>query len=424
MLSTGARRNPHVHHDHVEDRDWISSSAIANSVSGMVRPRALAVLRLMDRGLFLHRCELPQPRPWHRGDLGSLVVAGTSPATTGRDVRLVQYVRNCCSIRSVLQSTMLPLVNRASGSKTMTLNRVFRCMAFGSMNFLHIATTLAQPAFNEGRSPLWQTPNVPTPATPGSSEPKALVNPINRLPMPPKEWPWSAIGRVNVTNQGFCTGTLVAPRIVITAAHCLVVARTNSWVKPDDVHFVAGLIPPAGYMGHSIAESFVASPDFKCTLEDCPLSYSAGVPSRGIPLHMIKTDWAIIKLKNELSVRPIPIEAIHDADFSRTGDAQIVLPGFGADRPFLLAAHKGCSVKIDAPELGSGSLTHRCETFLGGSGSPVLLMRNGRVSLIGIATAVPRLANTPNASGRTAGFGVSAVEFAAATGTMVPPTGQ
>jgi hypothetical protein len=45
--------------------------------------------------------------------------------------------------------------------------------------------------------------------------------------------------------------------------------------------------------------------------------------------------------------------------------AQIVLAGVGADRPFLLAAHKGCSAKTDAPELGSGSLTHGCETFSG-----------------------------------------------------------
>jgi protease YdgD len=177
-------------------------------------------------------------------------------------------------------------------------------------------------------------------------------------------------------------------------------------------------------LGYSIAASFITSPDFKYTLEDCPISYSPGVPHQELPPHMIKADWAIITLKNELSVRPIPIEAIHDADFLSTGDTQIVLPGFGADRPFLLAAHIGCSAKIDAPEFGSGSLTHWCETFQGGSGSPVLLMRNGRVSLIGIATVWPRLATTPNTRGTTLGYGVSAAEFAAATGAMMTPTGQ
>ena len=44
---TGARRNPRGHHDHAGDCYWITSSAVANSVSGMVRPSALAVFMLM-----------------------------------------------------------------------------------------------------------------------------------------------------------------------------------------------------------------------------------------------------------------------------------------------------------------------------------------------------------------------------------------
>ena len=32
---------------------------------------------------------------------------------------------------------------------------------------------------------------------------------------------WEAVGRLDIDGVGFCTGALIAPDIVLTAAHCL-----------------------------------------------------------------------------------------------------------------------------------------------------------------------------------------------------------
>jgi hypothetical protein len=67
--------------------------------------------------------------------------------------------------------------------------------------------------------------------------------------------PWDAVGQVGI--GGFrssvqCTGTLIAPDLVVTAAHCVVSPATGKPFPLRDIHFLAGVRGPTN-KGHATA---------------------------------------------------------------------------------------------------------------------------------------------------------------------------
>ena len=51
---------------------------------------------------------------------------------------------------------------------------------------------------------------------------------------------WDAVGRLDIANRAFCTGALIAPDLVLTAAHCLFSKDTGQAYGPQDFKFLAG----------------------------------------------------------------------------------------------------------------------------------------------------------------------------------------
>jgi hypothetical protein len=273
---------------------------------------------------------------------------------------------------------------------TVLAQLLFTAVSFGGLGF----KVLAQPILPFQESP-------------------ATTISRGRVPIMPDQWPWSSIGRINMattTQRSFCTGTLVGPRIVITAAHCLFDLRLNQWVKPGVIHFVAGLSPGMKYAGHSVVSSYFVSPDFRVESEGQSPNFRQGLPPRTLTTASIaKHDWAVLTLEDRLNLKPIPIQSIPDADLpGPKGEAEIVLPGYGADRSELLSISRGCAARTDLPEPGRGSLAYTCYIAAGNSGAPVLLLQNEAATVIGIATAAS--IGRPNLPVR-GGIGVSATEF-------------
>jgi V8-like Glu-specific endopeptidase len=181
---------------------------------------------------------------------------------------------------------------------------------------------------------------------------------------------WRGVGRVNVgglSTRGLCTGTLIAPDVVLTVAHCVVQRRTGRPHRLDSLFFVAGWRRGA-MTGSSVAAAVAVHPLYRARNEgDGALA----------------SDLALLRLRDPLTsaaAMPFTVAA------PPPPGAPIVVVSYRRDRPHALTYQDDCTYEARRGAL----LILRCAVASGASGAPVLAEIGGKMRVIATLVAMNR----------------------------------
>ena len=181
-----------------------------------------------------------------------------------------------------------------------------------------------------------------------------------RVTVDPNQPPWNAIAKVQTNIGGRCTGVLVAPAVVLTAAHCLYNRVTGRMLQPVSLHVLFGY-ERAGYRWHRLATRVSVGPGFDGRKPQAQVS-----------------DWARLDLAEPVPVPPLPLYA-----GSLEPGMAVALGGYNQDKAQLLMADTACHVR----QTVGAFVTHDCAGTRGTSGGPLLARQNDGWAVAGINIA-------------------------------------
>ncbi len=200
---------------------------------------------------------------------------------------------------------------------------------------------------------------------PAQAQDETVESPLVTLQTGDDSKGWDAVGRLNLGDRGFCTGALIAPNLVLTAAHCLFDKETGARVDPATIEFLAGWRNgrAAAYRGVKRA---IAHPEY--------------IYGGHENLDRVEYDVALIELD-----QPIRLPSItpFETDMRPAKGAEVGIVSYAQDRADAPSLQEACHVMARPP----GMLVLSCSVDFGSSGAPIFTIRDGVARIVSVVSA-------------------------------------